>query len=81
MKSGMVYLYYRDGEFISAREYGCKSERDAVIEGWERRYAAAMKNTFIQIAPTTGEGVKTDGTNKLVSVNKKRNYKNEYVYP
>lgn len=51
MKSGWIFLYHRDGEVAASNSYYNKPERDKIIDGWKRRYAAAYKNTYLQICP------------------------------
>lgn len=63
--AGMVYLYDKDEEIVTAKSYDYQMDRKNIIEGWRRMYAAAFKNCYIQIAPNANpKAIHEDGTNK-----------------
>ena len=50
-KAGTIYLYYRYGELVTARQYFHPSGRNIIIAHWKKMYAAAFKHCFLQIVP------------------------------
>ena len=65
--SGFVSLYRRSGEMVTTKHYNAPSERKLTIATWQKLYAGAYYNCYLQIAPDTNEkGVRDDGTNKRV---------------
>jgi len=63
--TGMVYLYDRDGEIVTGKSYDFQKDRNNIVEGWRRLYAAAFNSCYIQIAPNANpKAVHEDGTNK-----------------
>jgi len=50
-KCGIIYLFYRDGDLVSGRQYSSLEHRHEIIAYWKRMYAAAYGNCFLQIAP------------------------------
>jgi hypothetical protein len=44
-----------DDDLISVRQYKKRSERDSIIEKWERIYASGLKSCYFQIEPETDD--------------------------